>query len=205
MTNESNLHFFFDTETSGFISKKKTIDDPTQNWCVQIGAILSTKDEIISELDVLIKPNGRTIPEFLTQNVHGISVEQAQEKGIEEVEALELFARMLKDMPKKICHNFLFDNEFLDHMFQRNMDELSDEARSKYFIQFPHFCTMRDKNIIKFCDLKNIKGAPKVPKLEELYMILFEEDFPNAHNALADAQATRKCYYELLKRGIIIE
>jgi DNA polymerase-3 subunit epsilon len=62
---------------------------------------------------------------------------------------------------------------------------------------------MNNKDITAFCDLKNKKGAPKKPKLEELYEILFLEPMPNAHNAMADAAATRRCFYELQSRGII--
>ena len=203
MTN--NLHLFFDTETSGFIKKSLDHNDPEQSWCCQIGAILSTKDEIIQELDVLIKANGRTIPEFLTNNVHGISVEMTMKDGVEEHEAIELFAALCKDNPKRICHNYKFDSVYLEHLFLRNMDQLSDEARSKYFIQFPHFCTMEDKRIVQFCNLKNKAGKPKWPKLEELYRILFNKDFDNAHNAFADVKATRDCYYELIERGVISE
>ncbi len=201
MTEE--LHLFFDTETSGFISKKKAFDDPDQNWCCQIGAILSNKDEIFAELDFLIQSNGRKIPSFLTQNVHGISTEMCDKDGISEIEALGKFTDLLKDNPIKICHNYRFDSEFISQMFQRNMEELSDEVRSKYFIDYETFCTMENKNIVKECGLKNKRGAPKWPKLEELYVHLFEKDFPNAHNALADAHATRDCFYELKKREII--
>lgn len=201
----SNLNLFFDTETSGFIKKDLEPDDPKQAWCCQIGAILCTKEGIIEKLDVIIKANGREMNPWLVTNCHGISAERADKEGIEEIEALERFAHMMKDLPKRICHNYDFDFQFIDHMFLRNMEDLSDEARSKYFLQLPHFDTMKDKEIVKYCGLKNKKGAPKWPKLEEMYEILFEKTFPDAHNAYVDAQATMKCYYELIDRGVINE
>lgn len=195
---------FFDTETSGFINKKKTYDDPEQNWCCQIGAMTTDQDgNELETLDVIIKANGRKIPSFLV-DLHGISAERADAEGIEEIEAIEKFSRLMLDMPTKICHNFLFDNEFTDHMFLRNMDDLSDIARSRYFLQLPHICTMRHKEVVKFCGLKNKAGKPKWPKLEELYQILFDKDFPNAHNAMADTRATKECFFELVKREIIL-
>jgi len=197
-------YLFFDTETSGFIKKDLDAKDSKQQWCCQIGAILTdSTGHVIDSLDTLIKANGREIPSFLTQNVHGISVEMTMKSGIEEVEALEYFAFMMTETPKRVCHNYAFDFAFLDQMFQRQMDELSDIARSKYFLQLPHFCTMKDKSIKTFCGLKNKLGRPKVPKLEELYNILFEKDFPDAHNAMADATATKDCFFELIKRGVI--
>ncbi len=199
---KNELHLFFDTETSGFISDKKDFDDPTQAWCCQIGAILSTKDEVLAELDVIIKANGRLMPDFLVK-LHGISAEKADLEGIEEVEALELFSELMIDIPKRVCHNYSFDIKFLDQMFKRNMDLLTDAARSKYFLQLPYFCTMKDPNIKKYIGATNKKGALKNPKLSEIYQALFEEEMPNAHTAFGDASALRKCYYELQSRGII--
>ena len=198
-----SLHLFYDTETSGFIKKDLSPDDPKQQWCCQIGAILSTEDEIISQINLLVKANERTIPTYLTQNVHGISVEDCDKNGFEEAEILEVFAMLMKDEPMEVCHNRKFDRQYIDQMFQRQMDNLSDFARSKYFLQLDSFCTMQDKRIVKFCGLKNKAGRPKWPKLEELYKILFGKDFDNAHNAFADVLATRACYYELIKREVI--
>ena len=197
-------YLFFDTETSGFIKKDLGAHDPKQQWCCQLGAILTDfEGNITAELDTLIKANGREIPSFLTANVHGISSAMTMKNGIEEVDALEAFAYLMKKKPKRVCHNYAFDSAFLEHMFQRQMENLTDEARSKYFLQLPHFCTMKDKSIKLFCGLKNKLGRPKVPKLEELYNILFEKDFPDAHNAMADATATKDCFFELIKRGVI--
>jgi len=201
--NRNDLHLFFDTETSGFINKAKSFDDPTQNWCCQLGAILSTKDEILGELNVIIKANGRSMPQFLVDTCHGISAERADREGVEEYQALEEFALLLVDMPMKVCHNYNFDSEFLDHLFKRNLDNLTDIARSKYFLEYPHFCTMNNKEITTFCNLKNKKGAPKKPKLEELYEILFHEPMLHVHDAMADTRATRRCFYELQRLGVI--
>ena len=46
-------------------------------------------------------------------------------------------------------------------------------------------------------------GGYKWPKLEELYRKLFGCMFDNAHDALADVEATKKCYFELLDRGLL--
>jgi len=39
--------------------------------------------------------------------------------------------------------------------------------------------------------------------LQELYMKLFGTSFEGAHSADADIQATMKCFFELLKLGVI--
>ena len=56
---------------------------------------------------------------------------------------------------------------------------------------------------IKFVGAKQEgKNTPKFPSLEELHYKLFGEVF-DAHNALNDVEATKRCYEELLRIGII--
>ena len=194
---------FFDTETSGFMSKKTDFDHPDQAWCVQIGAILGNAEEDHTQvLDVLIKANGRFI-NYHAQEIHGISVEKADAEGIPEAEACAKFAELLISTPTIVCHNFDFDWPFVYQMMQRNLEELSDTHRSRFYCEYPSFCTMKNPQIKTYVDARNVKGHKKVPKLIELYQKLFNEDFENAHDAMADIQATRRCYYELITRGII--
>jgi len=193
---------FFDTETSGFMSKKTSFDDPNQAWCVQIGAILSDFESIHAELNILIQANGRSI-NYHAQEIHGISTERADLEGVLEETACADFAELLMLTPTIVCHNFDFDWPFVYQMMQRNLEELTDEHRSRFYIEYPNFCTMKTPAVKTYVDARNIKGHKKVPKLSELYFKLFETDFANAHDAMADIQATRKCYYELINRGII--
>ena len=196
-------YLFYDTETSGFISGSKTFDDPTQAFAVQLAAILCDESgNDLGTVDKIIKPHGRYINP-ITIEYHGITPEYAEEHGVEEVEVLETYALLLDSEPLRVCHNVNFDEKFLSQMFQRNMDKLSDYGRSRYFLESNTFCTMQDKGIKKWCDLKNVKGHIKQPKLSELYMLLFEEAFENEHNAMADAKATKRCFFELKKREII--
>ena len=62
------------------------------------------------------------------------------------------------------------------------------------------FCTMiASKN---FCEIPGKYGF-KWPKLSELYIKLFGEDFEEAHNASADIEATAKCFWKLMDKNII--
>ncbi len=193
---------FFDTETSAFMSKKIPYDDPDQAWCVQIGAVLSTADEILAELNVLIQANGRTM-NYHAQKIHGITIEQADADGLPEHEACGKFAELLMQNPRIVCHNFSFDWPFVYQMMQRNLEALSAEHRSRFYCEYDNFCTMKDSKIKTYVDARNVKGHKKAPKLIELYQKLFECEFENAHDAMADIQATRRCYYELITRGVI--
>ncbi len=194
---------FFDTETSGFIKKALSADDPEQAWTVQIGALLTDIEGTeLDKLNVIIKANGREM-NYHAEQVHGISVEKADSEGIEEIDATEQFGILLRQASLVVGHNVDFDLKYVQHLFERNMDKLSDEARSAFYLELPNQCTMKDKKIVKFCGLKNKAGRAKWPKLIELHKILFDEEFDAAHNAFADITATARCYFELLKRDII--
>lgn len=45
----------------------------------------------------------------------------------------------------------------------------------------------------------------KWPKLQELHMKLFGYEFEEAHDAMADIRATKKCFFEMKRIGLIIE
>ena len=196
-------YLFYDTETSGFITSKKTFDDPTQAFAVQLAALLcDSSGNELAEVNQIIKAKGRFIDPRTTE-IHGITNEIADSKGIEENEVLEEYAKLLETEPMRICHNVKFDEKFLDQMFQRNLPKLTDYGRSRYYLENTLFCTMSDKRIKTWCDARNVKGHIKAPRLDELYQKLFEKDFEDAHDAMADTRATKDCFYELIKRGII--
>lgn len=55
------------------------------------------------------------------------------------------------------------------------------------------------------CKIPHPKGwkSYKWPKLIELHQFLFKEGFDGAHDALADIEATKRCFLELHKRAHI--
>lgn len=201
MNNETKI-LFFDTETSDFIKKDLPANDPKQAWVVQIGALLATPEKTIDSLNTIIQANGRSINHY-AEEVHKISVFKADEEGIPELEAAEKFGLLLRQADLVVGHNFDFDWKYAMHLLERNMDDLSDEARSAFYLDLPNYCTMKDKNVVKFCGLKNKVGRAKWPKLIELHEILFEKGFDGAHDAFADITATKDCFFELIKREII--
>jgi len=195
--------FFFDTETSGFINKKIPSNHPDQAWCIQIGGLLTNGlGEELEVLNILIKPEGRSMhPRALA--THGIELEYAQENGILELDAADLFGRMLRKADLVVCHNYEFDWTHVIAMWERNLNDLPDESRSAFYLDTPHICTMKDKKVIKFCALKNKAGRPKWPKLIELHEKLFDCPFDGQHDAMADISATKKCFFGLLDHGLI--
>lgn len=204
----------FDTETSGFINKKLDANHPEQAWCIQLGAILADEESELEHLNLIVQPNGRTCHP-MAQQIHGISVEYAEENGLPELEVTEQFGIMLRKADIIVCHNYDFDWQYVQHMMERNLDNLSDQARSAFYLDLPSFCTMKDKDVKKFVGAKNKKNQLKRPKLIELFEkvanayeakhgIPWEHaSFSNAHDAFADISATNKCFWELQRLGIV--
>lgn len=202
-TGKERRIFFFDTETSGFINKKLSSIDPQQAWCIQLGGLLTnTLGEEIDRLNYMIKPEGRSMhPKAL--ETHGIELHVAQEQGLPELEVTNLFGSMLRQADLIVCHNYAFDWAHVIAMWERNLNELSDEARSAFYLDIPYICTMKNKKIVNFCGLKNKIGKPKWPKLIELHQKLFDCTFEGQHDAMADILATKKCFFALLEQGVL--
>ena len=54
-----------------------------------------------------------------------------------------------------------------------------------------------------YCNILNSNKEVKWPTLQELFFKLYGKNFEGAHNAMADINATYRCFFTLVKRGII--
>lgn len=188
------MELFFDTETSD-MANFKTSFKSKQPWIVQLGCILSDESMVHCSINVTILPNGRKIAQGAL-NVHGISEELAEKIGIPEISVCQLFSHLIHKADLIVCHNVKFDILLVAHMLYQNDRE--DDLQK--LLNISSYCTMETGTPL--CRLKsryNIKSF-KWPKLQELHKFLFGENFVGAHDAMADVQATRRCYYEMLKR-----
>lgn len=185
---------FFDTETSGFPSNKLPKDHPDQAWIVQIGLMLEVDDKIISQCNFLIQSGGRSIHPG-AEKVHGISIETSDAMGISENLLAHLLDFYIDQAEIIIGHNISFDIQMVELLLARqNFPGIKGIMKS-----LPTVCTM--KSSTNLCKLPG-KYRYKWPKLTELYEFLFQEEFP-AHDALADIQATYRCYKTLVEKGVI--
>ena len=191
----NSLQLFFDTETSGFYSKNLASNDPKQAWTMQLGVMLSTKDEVFAEMSLLIQSNGRTCNPH-AQAVHGISVESCDLAGFSEAYVAQLFKDLVFRSNLLVCHNYNFDINMVCAMIENNIS-VSDASLLR---NLPYYCTML--NSTELCHLPGRYGKPKWPKLQELHKFLFGEEFTGAHSALDDVRATRRCYYAMKERGL---
>jgi DNA polymerase-3 subunit epsilon len=182
---------FFDTETTGLPVWKEPSGSNNQPHLVQLAAILCNADtrEVISTMDVIIKPDGWEIPQE-TIDVHGITNEMALKLGIPEKQALEQFLE-LRGNADRVAYNKTFDQRIIRIATKRYSAE---EVIEQWAIKDDFHCAMiMSKPIVK-CPAKT-RGKFKNPKLQEAYQHFFGESFEHAHSAMADTKACMKVYW----------
>lgn len=193
-------YLFFDTETTGL--PPKNLEGCPYNridiWprLVQIAWIVADENgNTIKRRSEIIRPEGFIIPKGAS-DVHGITTEKAMQKGVSLSKVLHEIYNDMQSVKLLVAHNYGFDHKILGAEFYReNIDtNIIDGKR--------HICTMLSST--NYCKLQPIVyGEYKWPKLEELHHKLFGYTFSGAHDALADVEATKKCFFELKKRGIL--
>lgn len=192
---ESNLYIFFDTETTGVPKNYQAPSSDTDNWprLVQLGWILTNENgKALNSGNLIIRPEGFTIPEEASR-VHRISTEQALREGISLQKAIEAFIHNLNLATYVVGHNIDFDKKVVGaEMIRLGLKDILDKKST--------ICTML--STIDFCKIPGNWGY-KWPKLQELYVKLFGHKFDNAHDAASDIEATKECFFELRKRGIV--
>jgi len=154
-----------------------------------------TKDQqIINQDCFLIKSNKRKIHPG-AESVHKISTDLCDLFGVPESFLCVLFDRYLSKADILVAHNLAFDLKMIDILFARNHFDID--------LNIKQFCTMKAST--NLCKLPGRYGNYKWPKLSELYRFLFNEDFENVHDALADVKATMRCYFEMPREVVRIQ
>ena len=184
------MELFYDTETSGKANFGYSYRDK-QPWIVQLGNILSSESKIHSRVSLMIKPEGRIITPG-AYNVHKINEETAQKYGVSELTACYIFLELLVNSDIGVCHNVAFDRLLVAHMLHNN----DFVGAAEFLMTHDSYCTMLKGTDI--CKIPSFRGN-KWPTLKELHKYLFDEDFEDAHDALVDTEATRRCYYKMIK------
>lgn len=181
----SNL--FIDTETTGKLIRGMPLDEPQQPRIVQLAAILADdRAEVLAEINLLIYPEDWTIPEDASA-IHGITTEQCRRHGLKITLALELLKALTYSASTIVAHNLDFDLSLIQR--EHILADLGEPFIGKH-----HYCTMKAAT-----DICNIPGryGPKWPTLAEAHQKLFNCDFENAHDAMADVRACMRIYFKL--------
>lgn len=190
------MYLFFDTETTGLPKNWKAPLEDLDNWprIVQMAwLIYDHEGNKKSCKNYIIAPSGFTIPKEASA-IHGISTKKAIMEGVSLIHVLEDYRRDLASCDYIIAHNLNYDINVLgaEYLRAENSNPLSEKTG---------ICTMLKS--IDFCAIQGPYGY-KWPKLSELHIKLFGKDFEDAHDALADINATANCFIELIKKGVIV-
>jgi DNA polymerase-3 subunit epsilon len=185
MNEESTNILFFDTETTGIPDWKKPSHFKTQPHIVQLAVILSDENrETIGELNVIVRPDGWTIPQETT-DVHGITNEQAMDEGFAEIDALQMFIDLYQQCGLRVAHNTTFDNRIIRIALLRYMRGLieDDEWKDRDL----YYCTLMNS--------KKIMGGKSGHTLPEALKHFTGEELVDAHSAMGDTIGCQKLYY----------
>lgn len=192
-------YIFFDTECNG-LPKYYNLDVCiTSNWprLIQLAWVVTDEvGNIVKRQNYIIKPNGFVINDKIAV-LTSINTVRAQREGVELVDALSEFMADIEDAQLVIGHNIDFDMHIVGcELFRENMNY--NKLMTK-----PSICTMQKST--NFCAIPSNgnHAGYKWPKLEELHQKLFGTTFSGAHDAMSDVEATRKCYFELKRKGIL--
>lgn len=201
------MNLFYDTETTGFVNKKMALDAVEQPRVVQLGAILDFEDgREAMRLDVIINHPFDALPANVragwvgedgisgAAKIHGISPAISEQIGVTESIAIELFCDMLAVAKTVVGHNITgFDNTLMTGVIRR-------------VLRRPDADPFAGKRILDtmvagkpLAAMPSRQGGYKNPKLTELHQKLFGEGFEDAHQAISDVLACRRCFYEMMR------
>ncbi len=189
---------FFDTETNGLPNNFNAPATDVENWPRIVQLAYSVYDDQGNQLDrheAVINPDGWTVPADM---IHGISHEFASDWGLDMPGQLDLFLDRVQDCDYLVAHNMGFDYPVLMAEYIRYVRTGKIGKRKA---DISKICTMR--STVDFCRLPGRNGF-KWPRLSELHYKLFGCDFDGAHDAMNDVNATAKCFFELINRGVIV-
>lgn len=193
------MYIIFDTETTGLPRDWNAPITDTDNWprVVQIAWQLHDEmGQLVEHKDYLISPDGFDIP-YDSEQIHGISTELAKAQGHPLAEVMQEFNIALGKAKFVVGQNIQFDINVCGCEFVRL------EADTP-MLEMPILdtCTETTANL---CQLPGGRGGRfKLPTLTELHEYLFHQPFAEAHNATADVEATTRCFFELVRRGVFL-
>lgn len=189
----------FDTETTGTIPKGCNWKENYKEFphVVSIAWIIGDKEEYH-----VIRPDGWEIP-LDSQKIHGISTQYALEHGEPFASVVDMFITDCLEAELIAGHNIHFDTSIIKANIMRDLGEAYYNANDCEQALFKGKRIDTMYSTIKWVGATAINGRTKLPNLTELYHRCFPgEDF-EAHNALNDVKAVRRCLPRLLEEGLI--
>jgi len=191
------MYIIFDTETTGLPRDYNAPIEDLDNWPRLVQLAWQLHDErgaLVTHKSIIAKPEGFTIP-FNAEKVHGISTARATKEGKDLADILLQFEEDLAKADFVVGHNIGFDINVMGSEFLRK--SVTNSLLSKKPLDTKDLST-------DYCAIPGGKGGKyKWPTLTELHQKLFSVGFEDAHDAAYDVAATAKCFFGLLKEGVI--
>lgn len=191
----SEYLLFVDTETSGIPRDWSQPYSARNNWphiaqlawvvCTAAGREVKTENHYIQPSDYDMDPVSRTI--------HGLTLDFLRAHGKPRHAVMQRLHRdLLQYRPLVVAHFMRLDFHMVGVGFHR-------AGLPNLLLELPTFCTMRATGqLVRH-------STQRFLRLGELYERLFGERMTGEHNALADARATARCFFELRRQGTITD
>ena len=212
---------FFDVETSGLIpNSKKPLDLKNlaqYPYILQLSYILYDLEQhkVIEAYNNYICNTNIEVSIEITE-LTGITRELLLEKGIPIHDALRQFESAYLQCNFVIAHNFEFDSKMIRIEAERTRSQLIQTSYlilstirtpiNIFGLQITKECTMQ--MTVDFCNIERINSLgvyKKLPRLSELYQILFDTNLQNFHNSMVDVLACLRCYLKFKHQYTIEE
>ncbi len=196
------MYLFLDTETTGVPRTRRAPPAALRRWprLVQIAwAAYGEPGSCLATEAYLVYPADFVIPAAATR-IHGISTARAISDGKPLGWVIERFLRAISEHGRVLVgHNVAFDrNVVAAEMYRLGYPR---ETVERGFYATGHVCLMTTTTA--FCRLPGRFGTPKYPTLAELHRKLFGEEPRGRHRALADVEASARCFFRLRELGVI--
>ena len=186
---------FVDTETSGIPRDWNKPYASRSNWphIAQLAWVVCTPDgQEVKMENHYIQPNDYDM-DPAARSVHGLTLEFLREKGESRHAVMQqLHQDLLRYKPLVVAHFMQLDFHMVGVGFHR-------AGLTNPMLGLPTFCTMRATGPL----LRH--STQGFLRLGELYQRLFHEPLENAHDALVDARAAARCYFEMRRQGIVTD
>ena len=195
----------FDTETTGLPQGRHISIYETEKWphIVQLSFMVydTEKKEVVQEYDEVIKISENVELTPKSVEIHGITRDVIEKRGIPIEKALYAFKCALRTSDCSIGHNLSFDKRLLivESIRNKGFDANDDSVVQLRFNK--EFCTML--NSVDVCKIKMLRkdGSGsfyyKYPTLLELHEHLFQTKPHNAHDSKVDVIVCLRCYCKL--------
>lgn len=194
------MRLYFDTETTGIPDKRLPWNHPRQPAIVSIAWVLVDEPDWHEGAvhNHFILPEGWEIDEAGPAfGAHHITNDKCKAEGIPISQVMKMFTDSLGHAREACAYNIQFDIDMILIACERGgahpLDWPNWPKRLDIMPLAQIYCQMPPTDRMKAAG----RNGYKPPKLSEALRIICKEEFPNAHDALADVRATIKIHRAL--------